>query len=116
MNIDKHLIGLARPALIETIYLAGRYLTHRLTKDSFLRQLKADVETPDRKKAVPVVLDIVKEIEKREGAAIEDLPGEKRFSYAEKLDDILHRRIASSAEATDVAEVDETLSMLRNIT
>src|SRR3712207_1587117 len=73
MDLRNHLEGLSRPVLVEVVYLAGRYLTHGLTKESFLRQLDSDVRTKHRDQSVGVVLDLIALIEKAEGSPIRDL-------------------------------------------
>jgi hypothetical protein len=110
MNVEAILAGLARPALVESVYLVGRYLSHRLTRDVFLRQLQADIDAPDRDDAVATALLIVRDIERQEGAPIEDLPEETRASYANLLDEVLRKHVEPSM---DTAEVDEVLSELR---
>ena len=89
MDSRKRLEGLSRPVLVEVVYLAGRYLTHGLTQDVFLRQLESDVKTKHREQSVGVVLDVIAAIESAEGAPIRDLPMGKRFALAAELDDVL---------------------------
>ena len=111
MDFAIYLNGLPRPVLVEVVYLAGRYLTHGLTKDIFLRQLESDVKTHHREQSTGVVLEIMSAIEKAEGDEIRMLPMAKRFGYASKLDDVLWNEIEPR---TDDAKADEALTALRS--
>src|SRR4051794_18784024 len=93
VNFDHCLKDLSRPVLIETIYLAGRFLTHQLTWDRFQRQLQADVKTPHRDQSVGAVLDLVREIEREEGTTVASLPIGRRTAYLTELDSLLWRRV-----------------------
>lgn len=110
VDASERLKKLSRPVRVEVVYLVGRYLTHGLKKDTFLRQLEADVRTRHREQSVGAVLDIIAGIERIEGAEISDLPMGTRFNYATNLDDALWQDIDAE---TNYAKVNDALALLR---
>jgi hypothetical protein len=109
MDFDQFTDGLARSTLVEVVYLAGRYLTHRLTMERFDRQLRADVSTEAHEQAAGIVRDIIRAIEAKEGVAIHDLPSEKRFEYVDLLSD----KLWQGMDAIDEEQADAALESLR---
>ncbi len=109
MDVGTHLASLPKPVLVDTVYLAGRFLTHRLTWDGFKRQLKADVTTPYGARPLKVVASIVQDIEGAEGRGIEAIPMETRAAYVSKLDDLLLRQTTWPADAHEVDALLDTL-------
>ena len=112
LDLAPRLDGLSRPVVIESVYLAGRYLKHALTPDVFQRQLQADVQTEHRDQSVAVVLAIVRDIENAEGTRIQSVTMERRDAYLKQLDAALWRKIG---EPSNDAEVEEDLAALRAV-
>src|ERR1700751_3588309 len=110
VNFDHCLKDLSRPVLIETIYLAGRFLSHQLTWNGFQRQLQADVKTPHRDQSVGAVLDLVREIERTEGIDIASLPTGRRTAYLTELDKPLWGKVTVPING---AEIENELTALR---
>lgn len=113
LDLATRLDGLSRPVVIESVYLAGRYLSHALTPDVFQRQLQADVQTEHRDQSIAVVLAIIRDIENAEGTAIQSVPMERRAAYLKELDAVLWRRIGV---LSDDAAVEDDLAALRMVT
>lgn len=110
MDFRKRLKELSRPVMVESVYLAGRYLIHGLTRDLFLQQLEADVKTKYRDQSVDVVLGIIDSIEASTGAPVGELSMGRRFELATGLDDVLWEDIEQKA---DDNRVEDTLAALR---
>lgn len=89
MDVTLRIKGQDRAVAVEAAYLLARYLSHRLTKEKFLRQLKVDVKTPDQQKARELVLEIVADIEDAERMDIAHLTPQRRASYAEQVEELL---------------------------
>jgi hypothetical protein len=114
MNFEKRLEGLPRPLLVEAVYLAGRYLTHGLTEDVFLRQLQSDVKTAYSDRSVKLVLELMSEIQTSEGVDIQKMPMSKRFALASELNDALWADLAlQQTDANVKVKVESALADLR---
>lgn len=110
MEFQKHLTNLSRPVMVEAVYLAGRYLTHALTRESFLRQLQADVKSKFHDESVRVVITLVDEIERSLKKPVNELPFAERVSLAAELDDVLWGNID---QQTDDKKIQDALAALR---
>jgi len=112
MVSGNRLQGLSWPLLVEVVYLAGRYLRHGLTWDAFQRQLEADVQIPNRQRAVAIVRAVINDIETAEQTEIGSLSLEKRQTYLSSLNALLMEKTRASAVSDDV---EDALAELRAV-
>lgn len=112
MDVTQRIRKEGRSVAVETAYLLTRYLSHRLTKERFLRQLKADVQIPEQQKAKELVLEIVADIEGAEGSDIAHIANRQRAAYARQVESLLSDLSRSGIEQ---ARVRDTLKQLREL-
>jgi hypothetical protein len=109
MDFRTSLQGLDHAALVETVYLCGRYLSHGLTPETFQHQLDVDVRTYHREKSSAAVLSIMSAIEAEEGRQIDKIDANKRSFYADQLGNYLWE---DQEPAADEADVDRALASM----
>lgn len=85
MDFHNRLASLNHPAKVEVVYLCGRYLSHGLDEAGFRSQLDVDVMTRYKDQSAAVVLEIMSDIEAKEGKPIADLAPRLRWDYADEI-------------------------------
>lgn len=110
MDLRSRLEGLNHAALVEAVYLCGRYLSHGLTPGTFQHQLDVDVRTRYREQSAAAVLDVMSAIEAEEGALVAELSPAVRSTYVDQLSEYLWDRSEAATDAVDVGRALASMS------
>ncbi len=113
MDLSRRLQHLSRLDFIESIYLVGRFLSERLSRSVLERLLKQNTKIGDRARVETAVLGILDEIEKTEGAAVQNISEDVRIYYSDELDSVFRKGVQENWQRVSDAEVERALERLR---
>lgn len=102
-----------RSVAVEAAYLVVRYLSHRLTRASFLALLEVEPMLPYQRKAGALALGIISAIELAEGTDAAGLPQPIRHEYERELTAAVLD--GGETDRIDRAKVDAALRELSGI-
>ncbi|HEY0837581.1 MAG TPA: hypothetical protein VGE72_26945 [Azospirillum sp.] len=103
-TVERLFTPLPRHLLVEAVYLARRLLTHRIERESFLKQLKADTAMPEREQAVGAVLGLVDAMESEAGLSIEKIADDRREPVLQTLGKLFWDRVETKDASPERAE------------
>lgn len=102
--IDRLYVPLPRHLLVEAVYLSGRLLSHRMDRNSFLTQLRADTAVEGQERAVAAVLGLADALEADTGQPVTAIPDDVLRETLRTLDRLFWTRIDTGTISRERAE------------